>query len=173
MWFIFTCQPEFNVPYIWQIIAIASTNISVFKGNECYSGLSVLHYFNIIKTNWWQRINGEVQSDEVRLSHILTLHSVFASKHSRSQTVTLARHYKGFWYGHRRESNRLEDKSVDGKIILGGVRRYELDWERTAGGCQCGSYPSVYIKCLEVLECLRTCWLLQKQSVAWHCINMT
>jgi len=55
----------------------------LFKWSLRYSGLSVLHYFNIIKTDWWQRINGEVQSDEVRLSHILTLHSVFASKHSQ------------------------------------------------------------------------------------------
>jgi hypothetical protein len=28
-------------------------------------------------------------------------------------------------------------------------------------------------KCGEVLDCLRTCWLLQKHSAAWHCIETT
>jgi len=31
----------------------------LFKWNVRYSGLSVLQYFNIIKTDWWQRIDRE------------------------------------------------------------------------------------------------------------------
>jgi len=35
--------------------------------------------------------------------------------------------YAGFWFGHLRERDYLEDLGVDGKIILNVMRRHELD----------------------------------------------
>ena len=53
------------------------------------------------------------------------------------------------------------------------MRRHELDWEKTEGCCECSNEYSVYIKCGQFLDSLRTCWLLQTHCAAVHCINRT
>jgi len=42
-------------------IATVRTNTSL-KWNVRYSGLYVLHYFNIIKMDWWHRIECKVKA---------------------------------------------------------------------------------------------------------------
>ena len=77
------------------------------------------------------------------------------------------------WCGHLRENEHLESLGDDSKIILKCMSGHEVEWERKAGCCECGNEYSVYIKCGDLLDSLRTCWLLQMHCAAVHCINRT
>jgi len=72
----------------------------------------------------------------------------------------------GFWWGNLRESDRLGDPGIDGRIILRWIFRkwdmgYGLDQAGSGHGqvvgiCECGNEPSGSIKCGEFLDELRT-----------------
>ena len=64
--------------------------------------------------------------------------------------------YTGFWWGNLMERDRVEEPSVDGRIILqlfpkkwhGVMEWIERAQDRQmAGSCECGNEPSVSIKC--------------------------
>jgi len=62
-----------------------------------------------------------------------------------------------------RERGHLEDKGIDGRIILKYIFKNcdgDMDWidlTSDRGCCKCGNEPSGSIKCGEFLEYLRTC----------------
>jgi hypothetical protein len=66
--------------------------------------------------------------------------------------------HTGFWFGNLREKDHVEDRGVDGTIILKWVlEKWDggMDWidlTEMAGFCARGNEPSVSIRCVEFLE---------------------